>query len=158
MPVATAPAEVGRAPSPVRLPERARPPLRVVEPPRRRRPRPSIRRTAIASIALVAGSLLTVAGADAYLTQGQVRLTRLQQQLGKELGRHHDLEAKVAQLSNPSAVVSAAQQHGLQAPGQVTDLPLATTATTGPAGSAVSPTPSTPSPSVQSAAPSAGPR
>jgi cell division protein FtsL len=66
-----------------------------------------------------------VAGADAYLTQGQVRLTRLQQQLSTELGRHHDLEMNLAQLSNPTAVVSAAQQDGLQAPGQVTDLPLA---------------------------------
>ena len=122
MPVATAPARVGRALSPARPPDRSPPPLKVVEPPRPRRRAPRGRRIAVLSIALVVGSLLMVTGADAYLTQGQVRLTRLQQQLGTEFSRHRDLEQQVAELSNPSAVVSAAQQHGFQAPGQVIDL------------------------------------
>ena len=127
MPVATAPLGVGRAPAPVRHAERARPPLRVVDPPRQRRPRPTARRLVAVSIAVAVGSLLLVAAADAYLTQGQVRLTRIQQQLNTELGRHHDLELRAAQRANPGAIVAGAQQHGMQAPGQVADIPLVST-------------------------------
>jgi hypothetical protein len=64
-----------------------------------------------------------VVAASAYLTQGQVRLTRMQQQLTAQLGRHRDLELRVAQLADPSNVVSQAQRHGLTAPSRVTDLP-----------------------------------
>src|SRR5579872_445234 len=135
MPVATAPLGVCRAPAPARTPQRARPPLRVVQPPRRRRPRPSARRTVPLSVAFVVGSLLAVVGADAYLTQGQVRLTRLQLQLNAEVGHHHDLELKVAQFSNPGAVVSGAQRHGMQGASQVADIPLVSPPTTAPGGS-----------------------
>jgi cell division protein FtsL len=76
--------------------------------------------------ALVLCSLLMVVAASAYLTQGQVRLTRMQQQLTSELGHHRDLEARVAQLADPSNVVSQAQRHGLTAPSHVTDLPQVT--------------------------------
>lgn len=120
-PAATA-TRARRAPAPVRsAPRRA--PLRVVE--SRRRP-PARRRRGIllASFALVVGSLLAVAGAQAYLTQGQVRLARIQQQLTTEQARHRDLELKVAQLDDPSHVVAKAQQQGLTVPAQVTDLPL----------------------------------
>jgi cell division protein FtsL len=78
---------------------------------------------------LVLCSLLLVAGASAYLTQGQVRLTRLQQQLNVEFGRHRNLESRVAQLANPSKVVSKAQGDGLTAPSHVTDLPELTPTT-----------------------------
>jgi hypothetical protein len=164
MPVATAPIGVGRAPVPARVPERARPPLRVVEPPHRRRPRTTARRTWLVSIALVVGSLLMVAAADAYLTQGQVRLTRMQQQLNAEIGRHHDLELQVARLSNPSSIVAEAQKDGLQAPSQVTDIPV-TSPTTAPApggapasspGSGVA-GPGSPTPTRPSTAPSGRP-
>jgi hypothetical protein len=64
-----------------------------------------------------------VVAASAYLTQGQVRLTRMQQQLTSELGQHRDLELRVAQLADPSNVVSQAQRDGLTAPSKVTDLP-----------------------------------
>ncbi|MHB8329595.1 MAG: hypothetical protein ACYDD6_08240 [Acidimicrobiales bacterium] len=70
------------------------------------------------------GSLLAVAGAEAYITQGQVRLARLEQQLNTQQADHRDLELQVAQLENPSSIVSQAQQHGLTVPSQVTDLPL----------------------------------
>jgi hypothetical protein len=64
-----------------------------------------------------------VVGASAYLTQGQVRLTRMQDQLTTELGRHLDLEAHVATFVGPSNVLSQAQRNGLDAPKSVTDLP-----------------------------------
>ena len=67
---------------------------------------------------IVLVSLLMVVAASAYMTQGQVRLTRLQAQLTAVLGQHHDLEQRVAQLSDPSEVVSQAQHHGLVAPEQ----------------------------------------
>jgi hypothetical protein len=91
--------------------------------------------------ALVVGSLLSVAGTDAYLTQGQVRLTRMQQELTSVSGTHRDLEARLAQLSNPSAVVSQAEGHGLSAPSKVTDLPQVTVA-----GPPVTPTRPAPTP------------
>ena len=83
----------------------------------------SMRRSVVASAVVVVASLLTVVGADAYLTQGQVRLTRMQQQLTSASGRHRDLEAQVATLTNPSKVVSEAERAGLDAPTKVTDLP-----------------------------------
>jgi hypothetical protein len=56
------------------------------------------------------------------LTQGQVRLTRLQEQLNTQLGQHRDLETRVAQLEQPANVLSEAQKQGLVAPKEVTDL------------------------------------
>jgi cell division protein FtsL len=76
------------------------------------------------ALVLVVGSLLAVAGAQAYLTQGQVRLARLQQQLTNEEARQRDLQLQVARLEDPSHVVGQAQQQGLSVPNQVTDLPL----------------------------------
>ncbi len=69
-------------------------------------------------------SLLLVGGAHAYLTAGQVRLARLQEQLGSAQARERGLQVQVAQLENPSHVVTQAQQQGLTVPSQVTDLPL----------------------------------
>jgi hypothetical protein len=80
----------------------------------------------IVAAVLVVGSLLFVAGAEAYMTQQQVRLTAVQARLSVQAGEHHDLELRVAQLSNPSHVVSAAQRQGLTVPSQVTDLPPVT--------------------------------
>jgi hypothetical protein len=91
----------------------------------------------VVSVVVVVGSLLMVAGANAYLTQGQVRLTRLQQQVSTAISRYRNLEQTVAQLADPSHIVSEAQQHGLQAPSQVTDLPLVIT--TAPVTSTTSP-------------------
>jgi len=123
------------AQAPLRAPAR-RAPLRVVEP--RRRP-PSRRRRAPVVLALVlsVGSLLMVAAAQAYLTQGQVRLARLQQQLTNEEANHRDLELQVAGKEDPSQVVTRAQQQGLTVPPQVNDVPLVTP---GASNSPVSPT------------------
>ncbi|HXQ43524.1 MAG TPA: hypothetical protein VN816_02710 [Acidimicrobiales bacterium] len=75
---------------------------------------------------LVLGSLLVVAGAQAYMTQEQVRLSQVQARLVTQVGEHHDLELRVAQLSNPAHVVGTAQRLGLTVPQQVTDLPQVT--------------------------------
>jgi hypothetical protein len=122
MAVATAPAGVRRAPAPARQPAR-RPPLRVVGP-RRNRPVRRRRSPLVLVLGTVLASLLTVAGAHAYLTAGQVRLARLQQQLSTAQSLERGLEVQVAQLEDPSRVVGQAQQQGLTVPGQVTDLPL----------------------------------
>jgi hypothetical protein len=94
---------------------------------------------------IVMMSLLAVVAASAYMTQGQVRLTRLQGQMTSVLGQHHDLEERVAQLSDPSTVVSQSEHHGLVAPSDVTDLTqvnpsaTATTAASGHSSSATAP-------------------
>jgi len=72
--------------------------------------------------AIVLFSLLMVVAASAYLTQGQVRLTRMQEQLTSVLGQRRVLEYRMARLSDPSRVVSEAENDGLAAPSKVTDL------------------------------------
>jgi len=115
-----------RAPAPSRRPDASRPPLRVVGPPTRRRAAWSHRAPAVVAVVLVLGSLLAVAGAQAYMTQEQVRLNQVQARLAAQVGEHHDLELSVAQLSNPAHVVGVAQRQGLTVPRQVTDLPQVT--------------------------------
>jgi hypothetical protein len=144
MALSTAPERVTVAAAPRPVPDtapRARP---AVASPGRRVPHWSLRRTAALCGALVLCSLLMVVAASAYLTQGQVRLTRMQQQLTSELGQHRDLELRVAQLADPSNVVSQAQRHGLTAPSQVTDLPQVNL-TPAPATASTSPTAGNPS-------------
>jgi hypothetical protein len=115
-----------RAPAPGRVPESDGPRLRVVGPPSRRRAPWSVRRTLIIAVALVLGSLLLVAGAQAYMTQQQVRLTQIESRLAVQSGEHRDYELRVAELSNPAHVVRSAQSQGLTVPSQVTDLPEVT--------------------------------
>ena len=126
MALATAPERVRAVAAPVRVPDGFSSPRRPVASPGRRGPRWSLRRTAALCGAIVVVTLLMVVAASAYLTQGQVRLTRIQQELTSALGQHSDLEARVAQLADPSAVISQAQLHGLTAPTKETDLPQVT--------------------------------
>ncbi|HZU80456.1 MAG TPA: hypothetical protein VE991_11120, partial [Acidimicrobiales bacterium] len=112
-----------RAPATAPLRTAPRRDLRVVKP-ASRRPRRASRRTLFAAVTLVVGSMLAVAGAQAYVTQGQVRLARLQQQLSNAQAHHRDLELQVAQLEDPASVVTKGQQQGLTVPAQVTDVPL----------------------------------
>ena len=168
MAVATAPERVRVAGAPGRLPDAA-PQPRPAESPGRRGPHRSLQRTAALCGAIVLCSLLMVVAASAYLTQGQVRLTRMQQQLTSELGRYRDLESRVAHLADPSNVVSQAQRHGLTAPSRVTDLPQVnlaqvpptSTASTAPAAApsaAATPPAATPAAATPAAAtPAAGP-
>jgi hypothetical protein len=73
------------------------------------------------------GSLLAVAGAQAYMTQEQVRLGSVQARLSSQIGEHRNLELRLAQLSNPSHIVGVAQQQGLTAPSTIEDVPATTT-------------------------------
>jgi cell division protein FtsL len=83
-------------------------------------------------------SVLAVGGAHAYLVQGQVRLAHLQHDLTTAQTEQRALEVQVAQLEDPSNVVSQAEQHGLNVPSQVTDLPLVGNGGTGAAPSTAS--------------------
>ncbi len=115
-----------RRDAPARRPAPAsrRAPLEVVDPRRdRARARRGGRSARLLTCSLVVGSLLAVAGAQAYLTQGQVRLTRLQQSLQTQLAQERQLEIQVANLQNPTHIVSQAQNDGMVAPQQVGDLP-----------------------------------
>ena len=146
MATATAPARVRAEPRPLATPAAPGPrrsapsiPRRSAPSPVRRTPARGPHRTVAFCFILVVGSLLSVVAANAYLTQGQVRLTRMQQQLSTDLGRHRDLELEVARSSDPSKVVGEARSHGLVAPNHVTDLPQvsvsgSTATTTAPSG------------------------
>jgi len=149
MAVATSPERATMAPSsspaqppevsdPARVPEFERQLRGPSEAPGARGPRWSLPKTATLAGVIILVSLLMVVAASAYLTQGQVSLTRMQGQLNAVLDRHHLLEDQVAALSNPSKVVSRSQDQGLVAPTNVTDLnqvnpsePSATTPTAG---------------------------
>lgn len=100
---------------------RARP-LEVVER-RRRSPRRTRRGLVVVAISLMIGSPLAVVGAQAYLTQGQARLAKLQEQLNAQINQHRDLELRVAQLEQPGNVLAQAQKQGLVSPSNVVDLP-----------------------------------
>jgi len=142
MATATAPARARAEARPLQTPG-APAPRRTTPAPSRPTPSAAPRRALVLCFTLVVGSLLSVVAADAYLTQGQVRLTRLQEQLNTDLGRHRDLELEVAQRSSPSKVVGEARHHGLVAPDHVSDLPQASVSdtsatTTAPAPGATS--------------------
>ena len=122
-----------RAPAPARPTAPRRAPLVVVQR-AARRPRLSTRRIVAMALCFLVGSMLLVGVAQAYLTQGQVRLARIEQQLNDAQARNHDLQLQVAQLEDPARVIGKAQAQGLNAPSQVTALPLV--GSTG-AGSAV---------------------
>jgi cell division protein FtsL len=63
--------------------------------------------------------LLAIVGAQAFLTQGQVRLYNLQNQISSAQTKNLDLELQVANESQPSAVVSAAERQGMVEPSGV---------------------------------------
>ena len=137
---------VGTAPASVRQPAPSTPkgpsawPLLVEGDPGRRRPSRPLHRTLAWCAVLVVGSMLLVVAADAHLTQGQVRLARLQQQLTAELGQHRNLEARVASLSEPSKVVAQSQGNGLVPPSHVTDVPQVVTSPSPHPSSSTTPT------------------
>jgi hypothetical protein len=80
-------------------------------------------RLVLVAPALVIVSLLGVAGAQAVLTEGQVRLNTLQAQVSAAQTRRFALELQVAQEEQPSAVVAAARAHGMTVPSVVNDIP-----------------------------------
>ena len=94
----------------------------VVAPRSRRHRRPG-RRTAMLALAVAVLGPLLVAGSYAELTAGQVRLTRLQQQLSVQQQRESALQLRVAQLEDPSTIVAEARHEGMVPAGSVTDIP-----------------------------------
>ena len=97
------------------------PDLRVVKPSTRQRS--SIRAMVVLAVCIVLGSMLAVVGAQAALVEGQVRLANLQTGIAAQTMQQRSLELQVAQLENPSRIVSQAEQQGLTVPTQVVDLP-----------------------------------
>lgn len=72
---------------------------------------------------LVILSLLAVVGAQAVLTEGQVRLTNLKAQVSAAQTKRFDLELRVAQEEQPSAIVAAARAQGMIVPTVVSEIP-----------------------------------
>ena len=87
----------------------------------------------LGSLALACGSLLAVSGSYAYLTQGQVRLARLQVDLARQGDEQRQLELRVSELEQPSNVMSRATHDGLVTPSKVTDLQQVSTSVVSPA-------------------------
>lgn len=102
-----------------------RPPLRLFEPAPRRRPGTrSVRRSTMwLSGLLIAGSLLAVVIGDAFVTQGQVRLSTTQRALVAAQATQKSLQVAVAWKAAPPVVVSQAKSEGLVAATQVVYLP-----------------------------------
>lgn len=73
--------------------------------------------------AVAVGSLLAVVAVRAYMTQGQVRLTRLQDEMSVQLDRYRSLQLRIAQLEQPANVLAEAKSQGLVVPSHVTDVP-----------------------------------
>lgn len=102
-----------------------RPPLRLFEPAPRRRPgtRSVQRSTMWMSGLLIVGSLLAVVVGDAFVTQGQVRLSTTQRALIAAQATQKSLQVAVAWKAAPPVVVSQAKNEGLVAATQVVYLP-----------------------------------
>ena len=102
-----------------------RPPLRILEPPRRRKPAtPSVRRwTMWVSAGLVVGSLLAVVVGDAVVSEGQVRLAATESQLAAAVVTQKSDQVMVAEKAAPPVVVAQAKKAGLVAPQHVFTLP-----------------------------------
>jgi len=77
----------------------------------------------IASVSIVAASLLAVVVAQALLANGQVRLSSLQNQLSLEQSAHRQAELAVSELETPPRIVSSATSQGMVRPANVVELP-----------------------------------
>jgi cell division protein FtsL len=77
----------------------------------------------IASVSIVVSALLAVVVAQAFLANGQVRLSALQGELSLEQSAHRQAELAVASLETPPRIVSAATKQGMVHPATVIELP-----------------------------------
>lgn len=98
--------------------------LRVVRPEPARTGR-GARRAIFIGPALVLLSLLVITGAQAFLTEGQVRLTGLQADVAAAQTKKLDLELQIADKEQPAAMIAAARRLGLVVPSKISDLPAA---------------------------------
>jgi cell division protein FtsB len=110
------------APDPRQAPRK--PPLRILSPATRSKPRRGNRVLMAVSALLVVGSLMAVVVADDVIAQGQVKLSAAQQQVNSLTNTHRELQTGVSVQQAPQMVVSVAEsQLGMVSPGQITDLP-----------------------------------
>jgi hypothetical protein len=102
----------------------------------------------IISVSLVVAALLAVVVAQAFLANGQVRLSALQHQLSLEQSAHRQAELSVSELETPARIVGAAtSQLHMVRPANVVELPYVSLQTP-------LPTPKvTPAPAAPAAAP-----
>ncbi|MHB1503028.1 MAG: hypothetical protein ACYCS4_02925 [Acidimicrobiales bacterium] len=105
-----------------------------VVPPRRRRRRAKRYVPMLVAGVLVLGSLLAVTGAQAYLMDGQVRLTTLDHQLQQQRSEQRKLQLEVAALEEPARIVAQAQRQGMVQPSNVHDVPSVNPSSRVPAG------------------------
>lgn len=77
----------------------------------------------IASVSLVVASLLAVVVAQAFLANGQVRLSALKHELSLEQSSHRQAELSVSSLETPPRIVSSATSQGMVHPASVAELP-----------------------------------
>jgi cell division protein FtsL len=97
-----------------------KPPLKVVEAPAAP---PSKRATvAVAALTITGLCLFGVVAAHVKLTQGQVRLDRLEARAAEAQDTYDRLRLQVAELESPERVVRAAHELGMVAPAKVTYL------------------------------------
>ena len=146
------PRRVGRGDAP----STRRAPLRVV-PERTRRARRGPRIAAnpgrpliILSVSLVVAALLAVVVGQAFLANGQVRLSDLQHRLTLEQSAHRQAELEVARLETPSRIVAAAQNQGHMVRASLVQLPYVSLTVPLPAPK-VLPAPAPPPPTTSSA-------
>jgi hypothetical protein len=111
----------------------------------------------IASVSIVVAALLAVVVAQAFLANGQVRLSSLQHELSLEQSAHRQAELAVSTLETPPRIVSAAASLGMVHPASVVELPYVSlsvplpTPKVTPAPAAPPPAPTTASASSSSA-------
>lgn len=77
----------------------------------------------VVSVSMVVAALLAVVVAQAFLTNGQVRLSTLQHDLALEQSSHRQAELAVAELETPSRIVGAATNGLHMVHPSVTELP-----------------------------------
>jgi hypothetical protein len=75
------------------------------------------------SAVLVVGSLLAVVVGDAMVSEGQVRLAAVSQELQAATSTQKNGQVDVAQKSAPDLIVSKAEHDGYRAPPNVVNLP-----------------------------------
>jgi Tfp pilus assembly protein PilX len=77
----------------------------------------------VVSVSMVVAALLAVVVAQAFLANGQVRLSTLQHDLALEQSSHRQAELAVAELETPSRIVGAATSSLHMVHPSVTELP-----------------------------------
>ena len=97
----------------------------------------------IVSLSMIVASLLAVVVAQAFLTNGQVRLSTLQHDLSLEQSAHRQAELAVSGLETPSRIVGAATSQGMVHPAAVIELPYVSLSTPLPTPN-VTPAPAAP--------------